>query len=142
MLDDSAGSAVALTRASLEQSHDDMTARLQQLHGCEEANVALLERVQRLERGAKAASAKERTWKRERGELRLENNKLAQQLVTLEDEIVHFMNTKGLMEGERESSRGERNGERDERRKRKKKREKRKRNRNRVVRRVVLFGVG
>ena len=124
---------LALTRASLEQSHDDMTARLQQLHGCEEANVALLERVQRLERGAKAAAAKERTWKRERGELRLENNKLAQQLVTLEDEVVHFMNTKGLMEGERESSRGERSGERDKRRKRKKKREKRKRNRNRVA---------
>ena len=98
---------IAATESQLEHRNNELQGRIAQLHGCEQANTALVERVQRLERGEKAGMAKQRTWRRERAELRLENNKLAQQLIDLENEVVHFMNSKGLMDNENETESGE-----------------------------------
>ena len=95
---------VATATSQRNQAQLNTAARLEQLQGCEKANSMLVERVQRMERGAKAFVAKERTWKRERAELRLENNKLAQQLMDLEQEVVNFMNSKGLMEEDNSTS--------------------------------------
>ena len=81
----------------LEQMAVQLEDRKAQVAGCEKANAALVERVHRLERGEKASIAKERTYRRERSELRLENNNLAKRLHTLEEEIVTFMNNKGFM---------------------------------------------
>jgi DNA oxidative demethylase len=91
---------LAHANSMLIQLRTSMESRLEQLHGCEKANSILVERIERKERGEKAFVAKERTWKRERAELRLENNKLAQQLLDLENEVVNFMNSKGLMEND------------------------------------------
>ena len=120
---------VAHAKSKSSQMHNLAMGRKEQLDACEKANGVLVERIQRMERGQKAFVAKERTWKRERSELRLENNKLAQQLLDLEQEVVNFMNSKGLMEGSdghNEGSRGNRTTPRKSRKKNKKHKKKEK----------------
>ena len=53
---------IAATESQLEHRNNELQGRIAQLHGCEQANTALVERVQRLERGEKAGMAKQRTW--------------------------------------------------------------------------------